>query len=129
MREPVCTALLFADKIIIENNGKKGIIGTFSRIQSQAFPVNSAPWGIYIAVTNVEGKHSFSVNLENMETNEIIFPIEGDLDSKNSEEIIELVFNTNGVLFPREGKYSLNFTIDKEVLSSTVLYVEKVTTL
>jgi hypothetical protein len=32
MKEPVCTALLFADRIIVENNGKKGIIGTFSRI-------------------------------------------------------------------------------------------------
>ena len=43
MKEPVCTALLFADRIIVENNGKKGIIGTFSRIFALPFQFKLHP--------------------------------------------------------------------------------------
>jgi hypothetical protein len=124
MKEPVCTALIFADRIIVENNGKKGVIGTFSRIFAPTFPVQTAPWGIYAAATNVVGKHQFALTLTNMESNEDILPINGELQSQNPEEVIELTFNTAGVTFPAAGKYSLSFTIDNELLSSIVLYAE-----
>lgn len=124
MKEPVCVALLFADRVIVENNGKKGIIGTFSKIFAHTFPVHSAPWGIYAAVTNVVGKHDFALTLSNMETNQDILPITGQLQSQNPEEVLELTFNTAGVTFPSEGKYALSFTIDNELLSSIILYVE-----
>lgn len=127
MKEPVCIALLFADRVIVENNGKKGIIGTFSKIFSPTFPVNSAPWGIYAAVTNIVGKHDFALTLTNMETDLDILPITGQLQSQNPEEVLELTFNTSGVTFPSVGKYSLSFTIDKELLSSIILYVELLT--
>lgn len=124
MKEPVCTALLFADRIIVENNGKKGIIGTFSRIFAPSFPVQTAPWGIYAAATNVVGKHQFALTLTNIESNQDILPITGELQSQNPEEVIELTFNTAGVTFPSAGKYSLSFTIDNELLSSIILYAE-----
>jgi len=124
MKEPVCIALLFADRVIIENNGKKGIIGTFSKIFAQSFPVQTAPWAIYAAATNIVGKHEFTLTLNNMETNQAILPITGQLQSQNPEEVLELTFNTAGVTFPSEGKYSLSFSIDGELLSSIILYVE-----
>lgn len=125
MNEPVCTALIFADRIIIENNGKKGIIGTFSKLYSQNFPVQSAPFAIYASVTNLYGKYNFQINLIHEETNESILPISGEIDSKSTEDMIELVFNLNTVLFNRDGKYSLILEINKELLASIFLYVEK----
>lgn len=124
MKEPVCIALLFADRVIVENNGKKGIIGTFSKIFAHSFPVQTAPWGIYAAVTNVVGKHDFALTLSNVETDQDILPITGQIQSQNPEEVIELTFNTAGVTFPSEGKYSMSLSIDKELLSSIILYVE-----
>lgn len=126
MKEPVCTALLFADRVIIENNGKKGIIGTFSKIFAQSFPAQTSPWGIYAAATNIVGKHEFALTLSNIETNAVVVPISGTLQSQNPEEVLELTFNTAGVSFPTEGKYSLSFTIDGELLGSIILYVEQV---
>ena len=124
MKEPVCIALLFADRVIVENNGKKGIIGIFSKIFAQTFPVQTAPWGIYAAATNIVGKHDFALTLTNMETNQDILPITGQMQSQNPEELIELIFNTAGVTIPAPGKYSLAFTIDGELMSSIVLYAE-----
>ncbi len=125
MSEPVCTALIFADRVIIENNGKKGIIGTFSKLYAGSFPVQSAPFAIYASITNLFGKHSFHLNLINEESNESILPINGEIDSKSNEDMIELVFNLNTVLINTEGKYSLVLEIGKEVLATIFLYVEK----
>ncbi|HMV43123.1 MAG TPA: hypothetical protein PK079_07415 [Leptospiraceae bacterium] len=124
MKEPVCTALLFADRVIVENNGKKGIIGTFNKIYAPMFPVQTAPWGIYAAITNVVGKHNFQVALNHMETNQNILLIPGEMQASNPDEVIELTFNTAGVGFPSEGKYSLSLTVGSELLSSIVLSVE-----
>ena len=73
------------------------------------------------------GKHDFALTLTNMETGLDILPITGQLQSQNPEEVLELTFNTSGVTFPSVGKYSLSFTIDKELLSSIILYVELLT--
>lgn len=124
MKEPVCTALLFADRIIVENNGKKGIIGTFSKIYAPTFPVQTAPWGIYAAITNVVGKHDFALALTNIDTNQNILLIPGEMQSMNPEEVIELTFNTAGVGFPIPGKYSLSITVGGELLSSIILSAE-----
>lgn len=80
--------------------------------------------GVYAAATNVVGKHEFALTLTNVETNQDVLPITGQLQSQNPEEVIELTFNTAGVTFPSEGKYSLSFTIDGELLSSIILYAE-----
>jgi len=64
MAEPVLVALLFADRVIVEEkNKKKTIVGTFTRFYSDKFPVSFPPWYIYAAVTNISEDHSFSLNL------------------------------------------------------------------
>lgn len=126
MSEPVLLALLFADKVITENNNKKGIIGTFDRFMSQTFPVVFPPWAIYIAFTNSIGKHNFALNLTHLETNQVALPINGEFESESTEMAVELTFNLGGVVFPKEGRYNLSFYIDGELVGSRVLVVDKV---
>ncbi|ULQ59869.1 hypothetical protein K7I13_00490 [Brucepastera parasyntrophica] len=90
MAEPVLVGLLFADRIITENNGKKGIIGTFSVFSAKAFPVVFPPWSIYAAVTNLTGKHTFSINLVHDDTMQVILPINGELNAATPEDVVEL---------------------------------------
>ena len=57
-------ALLFADRIIVENNGEKGLIGVFASFSFPAFPVQAPLWYIYIALDNIRsGKHTFTLNM------------------------------------------------------------------
>jgi len=123
MTEPVLVGLLFADRIIQENNGKKGVIGTFSTFHSAKFPAIFAPWGIYAAVTNLEGEHTFAINLVCETSNQVIINLSGDINSKSSTDVIEITPTILNAVFPRAGKYDLTFIIDGHTIGSRRLTV------
>jgi len=125
MSEPVLVALLFADRIITENNNKKGIIGTFTKFYAPAFPFAFPPWGIYTAFTNIAGKHPFALTLTRVESSQVVLPINGEFENEHAEDVVELTFNLGGVLFPGPGRYSMTLHIDGELLGSRILYVEQ----
>jgi hypothetical protein len=126
MSEPVLVGLLFADKIIIENNGKRGIIGTFNRFYSKKFPIAFPPWAIYAAVTNLEGKHEFALTLVREETNQVILPLNGQFDVRGRNDVVELTPSILGAVFPKEGTYILTFSIDGTQIGARVLFVDVV---
>jgi hypothetical protein len=123
MSEAVLVGLLFADKIITENNGKKGIIGTFNKFYSQRFPISFPPWAIYAAVTNLEGKHEFALNLVNEETSQIIVPLSGQFEARSRMDVVELTPTIVGAIFPKPGVYTLIFYVDGQNLGARVLTV------
>jgi hypothetical protein len=126
MSEPVLLALLFADRIITEDNNKKGIIGTFNRFMAHEFPVIFPPWAVYVGLTNLSGKHSFELTLKNIDTDELVFPVNGEFDSRNIDEMIELPLNFSGIAFPSPGKHILGLSIDGDLVGTRVLSVEKI---
>lgn len=127
MSEPVLLALLFADRVITEDNGKKGIIGTFTRFVAQSFPVVFPPWSIYLAFTNAPGEHDLALNLSHPETNQVLVPIAGKVQSKTAEDVVELSFHIQNALFPRPGRYLLSAFLDGDVLGSRALSVDQST--
>ncbi|WP_411823248.1 DUF6941 family protein [Leptospira sp. 'Mane'] len=124
MAEPVLLSILFADRVITENNNKKGIIGTFDRFMSPSFPVIFPPWGIYVAITNLIGKHQFVLSLTVIDTDQVVLPIEGEFESANIDGVVELTLNLNGVSFPEPGRYNLSVLVDGELIGSRVLKVD-----
>ncbi len=126
MSEPVLLALLFADKIITEDNNKKGVIGTFNRFMAHEFPVIFPPWGIYIALTNLNGKHSFELVLKNIDTDEVVLPVNGEFESRAQDEMIELPLNFAGIAFTQPGRHILAFSIDGDLVGTRMLLVEKI---
>ena len=125
MAEPVFHALLLADKVIVENNGKKGLIGVFNRFRFPSFPANSPSWFIFLTVSNLCGKHSFSINLTLDEAQIVVLPIGGEFQSEDINAEIELILPVRMVSFPKAGTYTLTVNIDGKQLASKVLKVEK----
>jgi hypothetical protein len=124
MDEPVLVGLLFADKIITEDNGKKGIIGTFTRFYAHSFPASFPPWAIYAALTNVSGQHAFELTIIEDETNQVILPLSGKFDVKVKTDVVELIPTIMGAVFPRPGKYTLLFSVDSDQIGARTLLVE-----
>ena len=77
-----------------------------------------------MSLTNISGKHSFAITLLHLETNQIVLPINGEVESISPEQTIELTFNLAGVVFPSPGRYNLSVELGGELLGSRVLYVE-----
>jgi len=125
MGEPALVGLLFADRIITEDNGKKGVIGTFNRFQSEKYPVAFPTWGIYAAVTNLEGPHEFALNLVADATNQVVLPIAGRFDVVAGTDVVELTPTIVGAVFPAPGKYTLTFHVDGMVIGARTLFVDQ----
>ncbi len=124
MAEPVLVALLFADRVIVEeHNHKRTIVGTFSRFYSDKFPVSFFPWFIYAAVTNLNGEYSFSLNLFYEKAQQVIVPIGGKFKVDDERNTVELAFPVVGAVFPSEGVYSLTFNVDGMPVGSRLLEV------
>lgn len=119
-------AILFADRVIEEKNGKKGIIGTFTQFNTDKFPVIFAPWYIFIAVTNIEGEHNFSVNLANDVLKQVVFNRNGKLGSKDINAVVEITLPVYQTIFPKEGTYTLTFYIDGKQVGARFLQVKQI---
>jgi hypothetical protein len=126
MTEPVFVALLAADRVISEDNGKKGIIGTFTQFKAPRYPAVFPPWFVYAAVTNLVDAHSFSLNLVNDETQQVVFSAAGQFMVDESRKVVELVIPMLNVVFPAAGTYNLLFNVDGDQIGSRLLETAKV---
>lgn len=125
MSEPVLLAILFADRIITEDNGKKGLIGIFQRMSADRFPATFPPWAVYVAITNSTGNRPFKLTLQSVEDGKVIFPIEGNFNAGSHEDVVELAVSVSGAVFPIPGKYVLTFDVEGERLGSRILYIQQ----
>ena len=128
MSEPVLVALLFADRVITEDNNKKAVIGIFNRVQSQSFPAGFPPWFIFASVTNLSGAHSFSLNLVHDETTSVVVPISGKLTAAKESDVVELSFCISKAIFPDAGSYTLTFNVDGMQVGSRILEASRAET-
>ncbi len=123
MGEVVIHALLCADKVIVENNGKKGIIGVFDRFNLPNLPVPSPPWFIFAQIANVKGKHQVVFNLVNEETSEVTFSVSAEVEIPADREVMDLHILVGGFPFTRYGKYVLSMHVDGPVVHSRSIMV------
>jgi hypothetical protein len=126
MTEPVFVALLSADRVITEDNGKKSIIGTFTQFHARQFPAVFPPWFVYAAVTNLAEAHSFSLNVVNDETQQVVFSAGGQFTVDQPRKVIELVIPMLNVVFPAPGTYNLLFNVDGQQIGSRLIDTAKV---
>jgi len=122
--EPVLVALLFADRVLVEEgNHKKTIVGTFTQFYSERFPVVFPPWFIYAAATNFAGEFSFSVNLVLEKDRQVVLGISGKVKADNRNKVNEFIFPIQRAIFPSAGTYSLTFNIGGVQVGSRLLEV------
>ena len=125
MGEPVFLALLTADRVIVEKNDKKGIIGTFNRLASPKFPARFPPWWIYASVTNLVGPHSFALLLIEDDSGNKIFSATGSVEIQSVSHVVELTIPVAKCTFPGAGSYTVLFELDGNQVGARVLKVDR----
>ncbi|MEX2444743.1 MAG: hypothetical protein WD492_14150 [Alkalispirochaeta sp.] len=128
MDDPVCEAILFADKVIQEKSGKYGLIGIFDRFTLPSFPSPLIPqWWVFIAIRTIEvGKHEFALTLIREEAQQVIVPINGEIEIADKSKGITLSLPIQPVSFPKPGKYLVMFYLDGTFVTHKDLTVESV---
>ena len=122
MSEWVVQALLTADRVIEERNGKKSLIGVFDRFNLQSFPsVGLPPWYIYASVSNLSaGAHQCVINIVSDDSHAVLFSTTGELMVNDVTQQVEL-FMPVSIVFPTSGMYTVTLHLDgTEALSRTL---------
>ena len=122
--EIVLHAIVFADKAIEENNGKKGLIGIFQSFNFTRFPTVAPTWYVYVAFGNVaNGRHDVTVNVIHDDTGSVIVRSHGEVQVRTSATDVEIVFPMAGAAFRAPGVHWLTVTLDQAQIGSRVLRV------
>ena len=117
-------ALLFADRIIVENNGEKGLIGVFASFSFPAFPVQAPLWYIYIALDNIRsGKHTFTLNMVKDPSQQVVFSGSAGFENPDKAGGAELVLPIAPLQFPAAGWYLISVVVDDKELKNRFLHV------
>jgi hypothetical protein len=122
--EIVLHAIVFADKAIEENNGKKGLIGIFQSFNFARFPTVAPTWYVYVALGNVsKGRHDVTINVIHDDTGSVIVRSHGQVQVRTSAADVEIVFPMAGAAFRSPGVHWLTVTLDQTQIGSRVLHV------
>ncbi|MBA7552105.1 hypothetical protein ES705_44659 [subsurface metagenome] len=120
-----CNALLMADRVIREDNGKRGIIGSFNTFTFPTFPATAPPFHVYANVEDFSGVHEFSVTIAREGAELVIFSAGGEIKFESGGSEVELILPAFGVTFPKEGVYNLIFRIGNNQYGSRRIIVNR----
>ena len=123
MPEIVFNALLLADRVLTEDNGKKGILGIFNKFNFPNLPAVAPPWFVYASFENLVGQNEFTVNIAQKESQEVVFSAGGQVDIQDPTQGIEIAIPVPPVRFGRSGKYLLVFLLNGKDVASRVFEV------
>ena len=120
-----CNALMMADRVIREDNGKRGIIGAFNTLSFSRFPVIAPPFFVYANIEDFSGAQEFSLTIAREGAEFVVFSSGGEMHFEEDNKEAELIIPAFGVSFPKEGIYNLILKIGNYTYGSRKIIVNK----
>ena len=100
-------ALLMVDRVIREDNGKRGLIGSFNTFNFKTFPAIAPPFYVYANLEDFSGVHEFSLTIAREGAELVVFSAGSEIRFEKESSETELILPAFGVTFPKEGVYNL----------------------
>ena len=113
---PTPLALVICDNVYADQKGKRALIGLFNRIASSAFPARHPKVCVFVSVTSLHAQTQCRLDVVAADTDDTIFATEGQLVGDSPNTICDLVFEIDGIAFPRPGKYYFRFFGNDEII-------------
>lgn len=113
-------------------NGKMVINGTFDTLAGKALPIvhPACVLALRICITPEDsGSHTFSVNIIDSDGNSLDekMPIKADMPIELPENVPfmtrNIILNLQGLRFPEDGVYSIDISVDDELVSRIPLRI------
>jgi hypothetical protein len=117
-----CNAILMADRVIREDNGKRGIIGSFNTFTFTNFPKTAPPFYVYANLEDFSGEHEFSITIAREGAELVVFSAGGEIKFQAEGEA-EIIIPAFGVTFPKEGIYNLILRVGNNMFGSRRIIV------
>lgn len=108
---PTVHALVIADSVFPQMDGKWCIIGTFQEIYAAQFPCTHYQIGVYLVLSEAEGKYDLELQLIDADETTVA-SIKGTFTAANRLMRAEIGLNIRGIVFPRPGEFGFRILID-----------------
>ena len=118
-----CNALLMADRVIIEDNGKRGIIGSFNTFNFSDFPAIAPPFFVYANLEDFSGVQEFSVTIAREGAELVVYSAGEEIHFQDENREAEVVVPAFGATFPKEGAYNLILRVGNSQFGSRRIIV------
>ncbi len=114
----------------VDYNGKLCLMGTFDTIMASQFPSTHPYCSIAMRIVfqdSEQGRHQLKVTLIDADGHNLLPKLEPVLDVRMPENMFfattNLVFNLQGMKFERPGQYSIDLTMDGNIIARIPLQV------
>jgi hypothetical protein len=123
---PSVLALLTADGLHRDSQGKSYILGVFNRINALHFPARHPPVSVYVALTDGYGSVELELCLVRIaDENRPLFSSEFQVEFDNPLDVIETNHVVPAVRFPAPGDYRWQVGCQGEILCERRLIVSQ----
>jgi len=117
-------AMVVCDSVIQDvKTKKKSLIGIFSQINAVKTPVRHPQLSVFVILTEGNGRYDCELRCLYDRDNRLVMKANGSIEFNSPQQILELVFDLNGPVFPEFGPYRFEFLVEGEPLISRKLTV------
>ncbi len=110
---PMGLSLLICDLIIQDKQtNKRTLVGLFDRLFTAKLPCVHPSLSIFVSLTSGHGQYNCEIVCRHQAKEEVAFSVKGKVAFQNPLQVVELVFNVQGITFRHEGEYWLEFNVD-----------------
>jgi hypothetical protein len=126
-QSPICLALILAQDVSYDNEtGLLSIVGPYSSLSVEQFPVNFISMQAYTVLTACDGQ--VMVELQMVDVNEVRPPVFRQLVSAyfdGPQDVQEVIFHHFNVTIPVDGEYRLLLTVYRSDFTHPEFVVER----
>jgi hypothetical protein len=124
---PMGLALVVCDMHIQDKHtNKKTLVGLFDRLFATSLPCVHPSLSVFVSLTSARGQYVCEVVCKHQETGDSAFAVKGQVRFNDPLQVVEIVFNVQGVRFNHEGTYSLQCLLDDyPVMMRRIIIVRK----
>jgi hypothetical protein len=123
---PMGLALLLCDTIIQDKQtNKRSLIGLFDRLYTKKLPCVHPSLAIFVSLTSGRGQYACEIVCRHQETDVNAFSVKGKVAFKDPMQVVDLVFNVQGVCFRNAGEHWLEFRVDEVPVMMRRIFIMK----
>ncbi|MDP7035688.1 MAG: hypothetical protein QF752_14475 [Planctomycetota bacterium] len=117
---PKLLSIVVCDLVLRDERSKNtSLINTFNAILAAQFPCQHPRLHVFVSVTDGRGDYVGELRLVHYgPTIETILQTSGPLSIQDPNEICDLDFELNSIVFPKDGKYIFEFYCNDELIGS-----------
>ena len=103
---PLVLSINICDTVIRDEKTRKvSLIGLFSVINAQTFPVRHPLMHVYVAMTNGHGQQQIGIQFVKISDGKALFGMQGDIVFPSPLQVVELNLEWRDVMFDEPGDY------------------------